>query len=135
MNNHRAYYPYPLQTLFNYQLMTRARYILSVLILLCTGQYALAQGFMIRNYNVKDGQANATVYTAVQDKDGFIWFSTTTGVSKFDGKRFRNYSKKDGLTDNDVIKLTPDSKGRLWFFTLNGMPSFYGNYTIHSAEN
>jgi ligand-binding sensor domain-containing protein/two-component sensor histidine kinase len=115
--------------------MPNARYILLVLMVLCTGNRALAQGFMIRNYNVKDGLANATVYTAVQDKDGFIWFSTPTGVSKFDGKRFRNYSKKDGLTDNDVIKLAPDSKGRLWFFTLNGMPSFYGNYIIHSAEN
>jgi ligand-binding sensor domain-containing protein/two-component sensor histidine kinase len=102
---------------------------------LCTGNTALAQGLMIRNYNVKDGLANATVYTAVQDKDGFIWFSTPTGVSKFDGKRFRNYSKKDGLTDNDVIKLAPDTKGRLWFFTLNGMPSFYGDYVIHSADN
>lgn len=115
--------------------MPKARYILMVLMVLCTGNRSLAQGFMIHNYNVKDGLANATVYTAVQDKDGFIWFSTPTGVSKFDGKRFRNYSKKDGLTDNDVIKLAPDSKGRLWFFTLNGMPSFYGNYIIHSAEN
>lgn len=115
--------------------MPRARYILLVLMALCTGTKSLAQGFMIRNYNVKDGLANATVYTAVQDKDGFIWFATPTGVSKFDGKRFRNYSKKDGLTDNDVIKLAPDTQGRLWFFTLNGMPSFYENYVIHSAEN
>lgn len=116
--------------------MPIARYILLVLLMvLCSGTRSLAQGLMIRNYNVKDGLANATVYTAVQDRDGFIWFSTPTGVSKFDGKRFRNYNKKDGLTDNDVIKLAPDSKGRIWFFTLNGMPSFYGDYVIHSAEN
>jgi len=116
--------------------MSRVCYKLLVLLLLLgTGGNVLGQGFMIRNYNVKDGLANATVYTAVQDKDGFIWFSTPTGVSKFDGKRFRNYSKKDGLTDNDVIKLAPDSKGRLWFFTLNGMPSYYSDYVIHSADN
>ena len=114
----------------------RARTILLLLLsVLCTGKYVLAQGLMTHNYNVKDGLANATVYTAVQDKDGFIWFSTPTGVSKFDGKRFRNYSKKDGLTDNDVIKLVPDSRGRIWFFTLNGKPSYYGNYTIHSPDN
>jgi ligand-binding sensor domain-containing protein/two-component sensor histidine kinase len=124
--------------IINYQfteLMPKARYILLVLMAMCTGKYSLAQGLMIHNYNVKDGLANATVYTAVQDKDGFIWFSTPTGVSKFDGKRFRNYSKKDGLTDNDVMKLVPDSKGRLWFFTLNGMPSFYWNNIIYSARN
>jgi ligand-binding sensor domain-containing protein len=102
---------------------------------LSTGYTAAAQGPMIHNYNVKDGLANATVYAAVQDKEGFIWFSTPTGVSKFDGKRFRNYSKKDGLTDNDVVKLSADSRGRVWFSTLNGQPSFYWNHSIHTGQN
>ncbi|PSL46485.1 two component regulator with propeller domain [Chitinophaga niastensis] len=105
------------------------------LVFFCTVTTALAQGLMIRNYNVKDGLANATVYAAVQDKDGFIWFATPTGVSKFDGKRFRNYAKKDGLTDNDVFKLAADTKGRVWFFTLNGKPSFYDKSVIHSEAN
>jgi ligand-binding sensor domain-containing protein len=101
----------------------------------CFADTAVAQGLMIRNYNVKDGLANATVYAAEQDKDGFIWFATPTGVSKFDGKRFRNYSKKDGLTDNDVVKLAADQKGRVWFFTLNGYPSYYLNSVIHTPFN
>ncbi|NIG53939.1 two-component regulator propeller domain-containing protein [Chitinophaga sp. Cy-1792] len=101
----------------------------------CVSTAASSQGLMIRNYNVKDGLANATVYAAVQDKDGFIWFATPTGVSKFDGKRFRNYAKKDGLTDNDVVRLAADSKGRVWFFTLNGKPSFYANSVIHNEDN
>ncbi|NML37939.1 histidine kinase [Chitinophaga sp. G-6-1-13] len=105
------------------------------LVIFCTGYNAQAQGLMIRNYNVKDGLANATVYAAVQDKDGFIWFATPTGVSKFDGKRFRNYAKKDGLPDNDVVKLAADSQGRLWFFTLNGKLSFYDHTYIHNEEN
>ncbi len=116
--------------------MPSVRYILFwMLAIFCVSTVARSQGLMIRNFNVKDGLANATVYAAVQDKDGFIWFSTPTGVSKFDGKRFRNYAKKDGLTDNDVVKLTADSKGRVWFFTLNGKPSFYYNNIIHNEEN
>ncbi|UPK72356.1 two-component regulator propeller domain-containing protein [Chitinophaga filiformis] len=116
--------------------MPKVRYMFLwwILMVLSTVK-AAAQGPMIRNYNVKDGLANATVYAVVQDKEGFIWFSTPTGVSKFDGKRFRNYSKKDGLTDNDVVKLAADSKGRVWFFTLNGLPSFFWNYTIHTSQN
>ncbi|WP_295120877.1 histidine kinase [uncultured Chitinophaga sp.] len=94
-----------------------------------------AQGLFIRNYNVKDGLANATVYAAVQDRDGFIWFATPTGVSKFDGKRFRNYTKRDGLTDNDVIKLAADSRNRVWFFNYNGKLSFFGNHFVHNREN
>ena len=49
------------------------------LVFFCTVTTTLAQGLMIRNYNVKDGLANATVYAAVQDKDGFIWYRSTTG--------------------------------------------------------
>lgn len=116
--------------------MPGIRYILLWWILAaCTVSSAVAQGFKIRNYNVKDGLANATVYSAVQDKQGFIWFATPTGVSKFDGKRFRNYSKKDGLTDNDIIKVYADSKGRVWFFTLDGLVSYYNRYTIHTSAN
>ena len=116
--------------------MPAVRYILCwILLTVCLCKRASAQGLMIRNYNVKDGLANATVYAAVQDKEGFIWFATPTGVSKFDGKRFRNYAKKDGLTDNDVVRLSADSKGRVWFSTLNGLPSFYFNYGIHSGAN
>ncbi|MCW3464030.1 sensor histidine kinase [Chitinophaga nivalis] len=106
-----------------------------MLVIFSTAGAIHAQGLMIRNYNVKDGLANATVYAAVQDKDGFIWFATPTGASKFDGKRFRNYSKKDGLTDNDVIKLSADSEGRIWFTTLNGKPSYYYKSVIHTEDN
>ncbi|SFD64652.1 Two component regulator propeller [Chitinophaga sp. CF118] len=117
-------------------MMLGARYIFLWWILVaCSVSNVVAQGLLIRNYNVKDGLANATVYSAVQDKEGFIWFSTPTGVSKFDGKGFRNYSKKDGLTDNDVVKLHSDSKGRVWFTTLNGLPSFYSKYIIHKGTN
>lgn len=94
-----------------------------------------AQGILIRNYNVKDGLANATVYGAVQDKDGFIWFATPTGVSKFDGKRFRNYAKHDGLLDNDVFKLAADNQGRVWFFTANTKLCYYSNNLVHTDQN
>jgi ligand-binding sensor domain-containing protein len=116
-------------------LMRAIRYITFLLISLVFSRFAAAQGLVIRNYNVKDGLANATVYGAVQDTEGFIWFATPTGVSKFDGKRFRNYTKKDGLTDNDVVKLAADSRGRVWFFTNNGMPAYYGNLRVHNEEN
>ena len=115
--------------------MQAIRYITFLLICLVMSRSANAQGLVIRNYNVKDGLANATVYSAVQDQEGFIWFATPTGVSKFDGKRFRNYTKKDGLTDNDVIKLAADTRGRIWFFTNNGRLSYYYRHIVHNAEN
>ena len=36
-----------------------------------------------------------TVYEIVQDGKGFVWFGTSSGLSRFDGVRFRNYTKED----------------------------------------
>ncbi|GGH09940.1 hybrid sensor histidine kinase/response regulator [Sphingobacterium alkalisoli] len=33
-----------------------------------------------------------------QDKQGFLWFSTESGLNRFDGKKFRIYKKNDLLT-------------------------------------
>ncbi|WP_111597840.1 sensor histidine kinase [Chitinophaga skermanii] len=116
--------------------MPALRYIAFVLLASCLlTRTAKGQGLLIRNYNVKDGLTNATVNAVVQDMDGFIWFATPTGVSRFDGKRFRNYAKKDGLPDNEVIKLAADSKNRVWFFTYSGKLSFYSNNYIHNENN
>lgn len=115
--------------------MQAIRYITSWFTCLILCLCVRGQGLVIRNYNVKDGLANATVYNAVQDKEGFVWFATPTGVSKFDGRRFRNYTKRDGLTDNNVLKLAADSRGRVWFFTDNGKPSFFYRHSVHNGDN
>jgi ligand-binding sensor domain-containing protein len=59
-----------------------------------------------------------SVNEIVQDKKGFIWFGTSSGLSRFDGTRFRNYSKEDlGLKSAYVISLCTDNNGDLWVGT------------------
>ena len=54
----------------------------------------------------------------VQDSQGFIWFGTSSGLSRFDGIRFRNYTKEEmGLKSAYVIALCTDSEGNLWIGT------------------
>ena len=67
-----------------------------------------------RIYILKDGLAGNNVYCATQDKEGFIWFGTETGLSRFDGSHFKNYTVADGLPDNEIINIFTDSKGRIW---------------------
>lgn len=101
-------------------------------LLLCHWHVAEGQGFLLKHFTVRDGLANATVYHAVQDDDGFIWFATPTGISKFDGKRFRNFTKVDGLVDNDVFKFAKDSQGRIWLFGFNSKLCYYKNGRFYS---
>ena len=58
----------------------------------------------------------------VQDSQGFIWFGTSSGLSRFDGIRFRNYTKEEmGLKSAYVIALCTDSEGNLWIGTDLGV--------------
>ncbi len=63
-----------------------------------------AQEFNYVHYDTKDGLAGSTVYSMCQDKDGFMWFATENGLSRYDGTHFKNFTVKDGLPDNEVLK-------------------------------
>lgn len=65
-------------------------------------------------YTSSDGLASSTVYQTLQDREGFIWFATQNGISKFDGKNFSTYRIKDGLNSNSIISLAEGAKGELY---------------------
>jgi ligand-binding sensor domain-containing protein len=71
----------------------------------------------------------------VQDKDGFMWFGTETGLSRFDGTHFKNFYTSDGLPDNEIIKLFIDSKNRVWIFPFRNSIAYYLNGRIHNQQN
>lgn len=66
------------------------------------------------NYNSSDGLASSTVYEIIQDRDGFIWFATANGVSKFDGSRFTTFRTIDGLNSNSIISIVEGKNGEMY---------------------
>jgi Histidine kinase/Y_Y_Y domain/Two component regulator propeller len=74
-----------------------------------------AQSYSSVHYDTKDGLPSATVYDISQDKNGFIWFATENGLSRFDGKNFKTFTTKDGLPDNSILKVHGDNSGRVYF--------------------
>ena len=67
-----------------------------------------------------DGLAHNTVLAIHQDKQGYIWFGTFEGLSRFDGYRFVNYDVTDGLGHVMVNDISEDRHGRLWVATNGG---------------
>jgi Histidine kinase/Y_Y_Y domain/Two component regulator propeller len=94
-----------------------------------------AQQYSYRHYDIKDGLVGNHVYHAAQDKDGFLWFATETGVSRFDGTHFRNFTTADGLPDNEVIRLHADGKGRVWMSPFKNTVCYYYKGKIHNSTN
>lgn len=112
------------------------RLLLLFLYLLLLYAFPLAaQEYSYTHYDTKDGLASSTVHGMVQSKDGFIWFATETGLSRFDGLHFKNYTTSDGLPANEILSLRIDSKGRLWLFPFKKELCYVDQGKIHTAEN
>ncbi len=109
-------------------------YGLRIILCLCCFS-TQAETLNFRNYSVKDGLANSTIYYTFQDSKGFIWFATETGVNRFDGQKFELFTMDNGLSDNEVLKIQEDSAGRIWFLTLNGKLSYYYNRKFYNTTN
>lgn len=103
--------------------------------LLCLPLFCLAQSYPIRHYSTSDGLTSNIVYDALQDKDGYMWFATNTGVSKFDGRLWKNYTVNDGLADNEILKIRRDPKDRIWLFCFNGSLNVMEGNKMLSTKN
>lgn len=94
-----------------------------------------AQLPQFNKYTAHNGLPSSMVYRCIQDNQGFMWFATDAGVSRFDGKNFDNFTIDDGLPDNEIFNLTQDSKGRIWFLAMNGKLGYYINHNFYNESN
>jgi signal transduction histidine kinase/ligand-binding sensor domain-containing protein len=71
-----------------------------------------------------DGLPNSSVYTLLQDKQGFVWIGTFNGLARYDGQRNTIFRTIEGdstsLPFNFVQALYEDADGILWIGTTNG---------------
>lgn len=86
-------------------------------------------------YGVKEGLAGSIVYCMTQDTDGFLWFGTETGLSRFDGSKFVNFTTADGLPDNEILTLYGDKAGRVWIAPFRPSLCYYYKGKFHDQEN
>lgn len=90
--------------------------IIILLILLNLDTAYSQKRYLFHNYTTKDGLINNTIFAINQDKQGYIWFGTDAGVSRFNGYNFNN-RVIPAICDNEAYSqyIEKDSKGRLVF--------------------
>ncbi|MDK6077343.1 two-component regulator propeller domain-containing protein [Massilia varians] len=99
----------------------------ALLLVLSVGALAapLRPTLRFEHLSVSEGLAQETVLAVVQDRDGFMWFGTQNGLSRFDGYRVINYrtvpGKPRSLSNSWVRVLHLDRHGRLWLGTDGGL--------------
>lgn len=68
-----------------------------------------------RIFGVDDGLPHRQVNGILQDRQGFIWIATESGVARFDGLRFKIFNKADnGLSNDPIRRILEDAAGNLW---------------------
>jgi len=105
------------------------------LLSLFTYYSTFSQEYSYTHYDIGDGLAGSTAYCLTQDKQGFIWVGTETGVSRFDGTHFISYTSADGLPDTEVLRMFCDSKGRVWMASFRSGVCYYFNGKFHNQDN
>lgn len=75
-----------------------------------------------KRLSVNDGMACNTVNDIQQDKDGYIWFATTNGLSRFDGYSFVNLTRlgigeKVESAANISLLVNDKHNGLIWGYT------------------
>lgn len=92
---------------------------------------AFAQQLHFRGYGMEEGLSHPGTYwleSIIQDRAGFMWFSTFNGLNRFDGKDFKifqyNQSYLKSLGNNFTTAICEAEDGRIWIGTNSGIYIF-----------
>lgn len=104
------------------------RLSLVILCLLGAAYSAYSNSFYgnMMSVTMKSGLNNNTVYDIHYGQNGFVWFSTDMGISRYDGFRFRNYpliTCRDSLSHpvlHAVRAISQDTDGLFYLQLLQG---------------
>ncbi len=100
--------------------------------------------------NAADGLPHNAVYTVAQDRTGFLWLGTGSGLARYDGYTFTPFrhdpdraatGHDNSPSDTDISFLFEDGEGLLWIGTWGGgldrldpASETFTHYPSHSEE-
>jgi ligand-binding sensor domain-containing protein len=110
-------------------------------LLLCHYTYAqtkLPTDIAFRRLTTANGLSQDEVHSIVQDKQGFMWFTTINGLCRFDGRNMVQWQVKDKTTLNTMnsgllITHYIDNDGNFWIGT-DHQGIFYYNKDAQKFE-
>lgn len=95
------------------------------ILILLTSYTGYTQPYYFRHLGAEHGLPNNTIWCSIQDEEGFMWFGTQNGLSRFDGVHFKNVpipaKKSNSSSRDDIASLYKDKNGILWVAAGKGL--------------
>ena len=92
-------------------------FILSLLLLVSGNSRSQPSGYL-DHFSDEEGLYQSSFLDIIQDKKGFIWLASYSGLIRFDGYEFQSFkvqaSDSFPLKATRINKITEDNYGRLW---------------------
>lgn len=102
--------------------------LISLLLLAFIPSLSGQQPFLFKQIELHDGLSNNQINHILKDRRGFMWFSTSSGLNRYDGYKFKvffhNPNDEYSLPDNFVMNVQEDVTGQLWIQTGVGYVVF-----------
>lgn len=96
-------------------MVLRRLIVLFLFFITCTS--LIAQNYNVKQYSTKDGLTDQIVNAVFQDKSGYIWFATQSGVSYFNGAEVKAFDLIPELIGIDATTIQQDASGAIWIGT------------------
>lgn len=86
---------------------------------------------VFKSFSLDEGLSQITVADIAEDKYGYIWLATQSGIDRFDGYTFKHFGKwkdneSDGLTTLTAFQIEASLDGEyLWVGTISGLSRFH----------
>ncbi len=103
--------------------------VLSILLALRLQQASAAdQPFLFHQITTKEGLSHTDANALAQDRNGYVWIGTYSGLDRFDGYRIKSfYNENDFINKsylNRISDLTIDDNGLVWMAVFSGIQCF-----------
>ncbi|PST82713.1 hybrid sensor histidine kinase/response regulator [Pedobacter yulinensis] len=83
------------------------------------------QGYTFKQLSLSEGLTQSTVRCMLNDRNGFIWIGTKSGLNRFDRYSLKSYvyrkNNPNSIPGNQISFIMEDRRGTIWVGTENGL--------------
>ncbi len=99
-------------------------YIKCLAIITLTLNSSLGYSHSFNKIITQEGETNLSVRQIIQDKQGFLWLATFSGLYIYKGDDYLIQFNKNNEIDSDITALAQDHVGNIWIGTNNGLARY-----------